>query len=210
MIGAQLITNDGDYIGQISNLVVNSENGHVLEVILSDVPGRGGEQIAVPFDAISHSGGDVFVFNPPEELGWYSAYMGAGDYGELPFGYFTEVRYLYSVEPIPMAAFNATTLIGAPVQTSKGEDVAWVNDLVIDFAKDQVVYSDLSDVGGMQGKMVAVPFSELSKKGDMFTLHATREKLEEAPAFTWNDTTDLRYAESIYRYYGVQPYWEEK
>jgi len=107
-------------------------------------------------------------------------------------------------------AEQAQVFIGAPVQTSKGEDVAWVNDLVIDFAKDQVVYSVLSDVGGMQGKMVAVPFSELSKKGDMFTLHATREKLEEAPAFTWNDTTDLRYAESIYRYYGVQPYWEEK
>jgi sporulation protein YlmC with PRC-barrel domain len=209
MIGAQLVTNDGDYIGQISNLVIDSENGHVIDVILSDVPGRGGEPIYVPFAALSHSGGNIYVFNPPEELGWFSRYLTARDYGELPFGYFAEVRYLYSDQPIPMAAFDATTLMGASVATSKGEDVARVDDFVIDFTRDQVVYSVLSDVGGMEGKMVAVPFSELSKTGEnAFTLHTTKEKLMDSPAFTSNDMTDLKYAESIYRYYGVQPYWE--
>ena len=110
-----------------------------------------------------------------------------------------------------MAAFHATTLMGSPVQTSGGEEVARVNDFVIDFSSDQVVYSVLSDVGGSEGKMVAVPFGELSKSDrNTFTLKTTKEKLVDSPAFRMADMTDHRYAENIYSYYGVQPYWEEK
>jgi sporulation protein YlmC with PRC-barrel domain len=201
LIGAQLMTTDGDYLGQISNLVVDPENGHVIDVVLSDVPGMGGESVSVPFAALSHTGGNVFVFNPPEELGSF--------YREQPYSYWAEVRYLYSDQPVPMAAFHVSTLMGAPVASSKGEDLARVDDFVIDFTRDQVVYSVLTDVGGMEGKMVAVPFRELSRKGgNAFTFHTTKERLLDSPAFTWNDITDLRYAGSVYRYYGAQPYWE--
>jgi hypothetical protein len=34
--------------------------------------------------------------------------------------------------------------------------------------------------------------------------------LVDSPAFRMTDMTDHRYAENIYSYYGVQPYWEEK
>ncbi len=209
MIGAQLLTTEGDYLGQISDLVIDSGTGHVLEVVLSDVPEKGAESVTVPFAALSHTGDSIFVFNKPEEFtGRFST---EGPFWEEPFTHWAETRFLYSVQPIPMAAFHATTLMGAPVQTSKGEEVARVNDLVIDFSNDQVVYSVLSDVGGSEGKMVAVPFSELSKSDrNIFTLHVTKERLLDSPAFTWTDTTDRRYAENIYRYYGVQPYWEEK
>ena len=101
--------------------------------------------------------------------------------------------------------------MGAPVEASKEVWVGRVNDLVIDFRNDQVVYSVLSDMGGMGGRMVAVPFNELSKgSGKAFTLHTTKEKLMNAPTFAWTEMTDLRYAQDIYRYYGVQPYWGEK
>jgi sporulation protein YlmC with PRC-barrel domain len=210
MIGAQLLTAEGNYLGQISDLVIDSGTGHILEVVLSDVPGKGAESVTVPFAALSHTGDDIFVFNRPEE--YIGRFRSDGRPSlEEPFAHWAETRFLYSIEPIPMGAFSATTLMGAPVQTSKREEVAQVNDLVIDFRNDQVVYSVLSDVGGSQGKMVAVPFSELSKSGrNAFTLHTTREKLVNSPAFTETDMTDRGYAENVYRYYGVQPYWEEK
>lgn len=215
MIGAQLLTKEGDYLGQISELVVDSGSGHISEVILSDVPGRGGELVAVPFAALSHTGDGVFVFNKPEEYFVGHFMSEGGPYFEEPFSYWVLTRYLYrnlySVQPLPMEGFRLTRIIGAPVQTSKGEEVARVNDFVIDFSSDRVVYSVLSDVGGGEGRMVAVPFGELSKSGrNTFTLQTTKEKLVDSPSFRMADMTDHRYAENVYKYYGVQPYWEEK
>ncbi|HMK74731.1 MAG TPA: PRC-barrel domain-containing protein, partial [Thermodesulfobacteriota bacterium] len=210
MIGVQLLTPEGDYMGQISDLVIDPGTGHILEAVLSDVPGEGGKSITVPFAALSHTGANLFAFNRPEEfIGRFRDDESPSL--EQPFTHWAETRFLYSVRPLPMGAFSTSTLIGASVQTSKGEEVAQVNDLVIDFRNDQVVYSVLSDVGGSEGRMVAVPFSELSKSGrNLFTLHTTKERLLDSPAFTEIDMTNLRYAENVYRYFGVQPYWEEK
>jgi sporulation protein YlmC with PRC-barrel domain len=207
MIGAQLLTRTGYPLGQISDLVIDSENGHVLEVILSDVRGKGNEQVAVPFFALSHTGTSTFVFNTPEEFSTGFASAGGPYYNEPFSEWWAEVRFLYPGLLSPMGAHRISELIGTPVQTRKGEDVGRVNDLVLDFAQAQLLYSVL-DVGE---KMVAVPFSEFSKGGgDWFTLRTTKEKLLDSPAFTGTDMADRKYAENIYRYYGVQPYWEEK
>lgn len=208
MIGAQLLTTEGDYLGQISDLVIDSETGHVLEVVLSDVPERGARPAKVPFAAISHTGNGIYVFNKFED---FTGQFSTEGFLEEPFTHWAETRFLYSVQPIPMAAFHASALMGSPVQTSGGEEVARVNDFVIDFSSDRVVYSVLSDVGGSEGRMVAVPFRELSKSDrNTFTLQTTKEKLVDSPAFRMADVTDHGYAENVYKYYGVQPYWEEK
>ncbi len=207
IIGAQLLTTEGDYLGQISDLVIDSETGHVLEVVLSDAPEEGGRLMTVPFAALSHTGNGIYVFNKFEDFtGQFST---EGPFLEKPFTHWTQTRFLYSVQPIPSAAFRATRLMGSPVATSTGEQVARVDDFVIDFSSDQVVYSVLSDVAG-SGKMVAVPFGELSKSGNTFTLKTSREKLIDSPSFRMADMNNLGYAEGVYKYYGLQPYWEEK
>ncbi len=210
MIGAQLLSSQGDYMGQISDLIVDPGTGHILEAVLSDVPGRGAELATVPFAALSHPGDGIFVFHRPEEFVGRFSDPGR-PFEERPFSHWAETRFLYSVLPLPMGALHTSTLMGDTVQTSNGEAVAQVNDFVIDFSNDQVVYSVLSDVGGTEGRMVAVPFSELSKSGgNLVTLRISKERLLDSPAFTETDMTNLRYADSVYRYYGVQPYWEEK
>ncbi len=211
IVGSQLLTSDGFYLGVISDLVVDP-NGHIQEAILSDVPGKGAELEAVPFVAISHTGDGIFVMNLPDIFpAWYENWEARMELPQDPYTHWTELRYYYSVEPTPVGSFNTSTLMGAPVEASKGEMVARVNDLVIDFRNDQVVYTVLSDVGGEGGRMVVVPFNELSKSGgNVFTLNITSDKLMSAPAFSWTETTDLRYAQNIYSYYGVQPYWEER
>jgi len=210
MIGAPLLSTNGDYMGQVSDLVVDPDSGHVLEVVLSDVPGEGGESIIVPFAALSHTGAGIFVFNRPEEF--MGRFRDDGNPAfERPFTtHWAETTFLYSVRPLPMGALRTSTLMGNTVLTSNGETVAEVNDFVIDFGNDRVVYSVLSDVGGTEGRMVAVPFSELSKGGgNLMTLRISKERLLDSPTFTESDITNLRYADSVYRYYGVQPYWEE-
>lgn len=210
MIGSQLLSAEGDYMGQISDLIVDPDTGHILEVVLSDVPGRGAESATVPFAALSHTGAGIFVFDRPEVFDGRFRDDGS-PFRERPFRHWAEMRFLYSVLPLPEGALRTSTLMGTTVQTINGEAVAHVNDFVIDFRNDQVVYSVLSDVGGIEGGMVAVPFNELSKSGgNLVTLRITKERLLHSPAFTKSDMTNLRYAENIYKYYGLQPYWEEK
>jgi len=210
VIGAQLLTPKGDYLGVISDFVVDPNSGHILEAVLSDVPGKGAEQETVPFVAISHTGDGIFVLDIPDTDAfpyWNQTWQML----RPSFSRWAELRYYYSVEPTPVGSFSTSTLMGAPVETSKGEMVARVNDLVIDFSNDQVVYTVLSDVGGMGDRMVAVPFNELSKSsGNVFTLNTTSDKLVNAPLFSWTETGNMKYAQNIYSYYGVQPYWEER
>ncbi len=209
MIGAQLRSVSDDYLGQISDLVVDPASGRILEVILSDVPEQGGELITVPFGAILHSGNGIYVLNKYKDFtGQFSA---ESPYLVKPFTHWGQTRFLYSVRPIPTTAFDVTALMGSRVQTPKGEQVARVNDFVIDFSNGRVVYSVLSDVG-KERKMVAVPFGELSKPGkNFFVLKTTAVKLASAPSFHEQaDMSNVRFAQNAYKYFGLQPYWAEQ
>ncbi len=212
MIGAQLFSPEDDYLGQISDLAIDSGDGHISDVVLSDVPGMGAELVSVPFAALSHGGGSIFVLNTPEEFSGlsyrespYSSYTGS------PYPYWADLRYFYSTGPSLTEEYRFSALMGHSVQASHGEEIGTVNDLVINFTDKRVVYSVLSEAGDMEGRMLAVPFSTLSKSGEnIFVFNGTREKLLASPAFQWTNTADRNYAEGIYRYYGLQPYWEEE
>ncbi len=208
MVDGQITTVSGDYLAQISDLVIDPENGQISEVVLSDIQGKGAEKLSIPLAALSHSEANLFVFDKPVEYRWRFS-SNAPYFFEEPYPQWAELQFIYSVPPSPEGAYRFSTLMGAPVRTPKGEEVARVNDLVVDLSKNRLVYLVLSEVG--EGKMVAVPFKELSKEsGETFTLHVTKEKLMESPAFTWSDVSSRKYAENIFRYYGLQPYWSEE
>jgi sporulation protein YlmC with PRC-barrel domain len=212
MIGAQLFSTEGDYLGRISDLAIESGGGHISDVVLSDVPGMGAELVSVPFAALSHSGEGIFVLNTPEEFSGlsyrespYSSYTGS------PYAYWADLRYFYFTGPSLTEEYRFSALMGGNVQSSKGERIGSIDDLVINFTDKRVVYSVLSEAGDMEGRMVAVPFSTLSGGGEnIVVFNGTREKLLASPAFKSTDTADRNYAEDMYRYHGLQPYWEEE
>ena len=201
MIGSEVRTQDGVYLAEIEDLAIDPASGHVSNVILSNIYEMGTETVAVPFSTISKSpGGEIFVYSPPEDAYQF--------YGQAP--YWSEGFYLYANQSLPEGRVRASELIGASVHTSKGEGVAQVNDLVIDSEDGHVVYAVLFNVGGMD-RMVAVPFSFLTKSGGCtFALNMTATDLENAPIFAWGDMANQKYAEDIYRHYGLRPYWTER
>ncbi len=209
MVTGQLTTQSGDYLGRISDLVID-ENGSISEVVLSDIQGKGGEQISIPYAAVSHARDNIFVFDKDLEYRWRFSDVG-GAYFEEPYSQWAEIQFIYSVPPGPEGPYRFSTLMGASVRTSKGDEAGWVNDLVIDLTKNQTVYVVLSDLGGGEQKMVAVPFKELSKgDGNVYVVHVTKEKLLDSPAFAWSDVSNRKYAENVYTYYGLQPRWGEE
>ena len=106
--------------------------------------------------------------------------------------------------------FSLGQVIGMTVKTPQGQELARVNDIVVD-THGKTVFAVLTHGGfmGMGGKQVAVPFGAVSfdKTDRHLVLDVTREKLDAAPAFRMSDLSDERWAEDVYRYFGQQPYW---
>ena len=107
--------------------------------------------------------------------------------------------------------YEASKLLGTHVKNLQGEYLGRVNDFITD--KDRIAFGILSHGGllGMGGKPVAIPFSALSfeQAGGYFVLDISRDRLESAPEFDRSRFTSSRWAEDVYRFFGLQPYWTE-
>jgi len=127
-------------------------------------------------------------------------------YGQEP--YWTEQGMQ---SPKELELYQSTKLMGAQVQTPMGEEVAMVNDLVIDSSDGHIAFVVLSDIPGRGDTLVAVPFGALSRSGEMaFVLNTTKEQLAAAPSFNeFADLSNPTYADNVYRYFGLTPYWIE-
>lgn len=63
LMGSEVQLPDGEAAGQINDFVIDSSDGHIAFLILSDVPGRETSLIAVPFSVLSTRGENGFVLN---------------------------------------------------------------------------------------------------------------------------------------------------
>jgi sporulation protein YlmC with PRC-barrel domain len=66
LMGAQAQTPKGMNVAQIHDFVIDSSNGRIALLVLSDVTGRPDTQVAVPFGALSRRDQNVFVLNATE------------------------------------------------------------------------------------------------------------------------------------------------
>jgi sporulation protein YlmC with PRC-barrel domain len=207
LIGVQLHTREMDVLGQINDLVIDPATKRISRIMVSDIPGMGGESVALPFGSLVKTGNNIFTYADPENVNYF---YGEKPYWSVGFYWAADVDYVVPyIQPMPAGAEKTSQLIGASVETAKGEDVARINELVVDSKNGHVVYVVLSDVAGTEERLVAVPFDALSEpRGNVFVLNVTKDKLLAAPDFMWPDVTNRKYAEDIYRYYGLQPYWE--
>jgi sporulation protein YlmC with PRC-barrel domain len=203
LVGINVTDVQGLYMGQISDVMFNPSNDCVSSVVLSDIPGMGAEHIAIPFDALTRTGEFQFIYKPSDETySYFEASPLSPNWDRVLSVYKKDQSMLES-------GYRSSQLIGARVETPNGNDIAWADDIVIDTVGGHVVYLVLNDVGGKADRKVAVPFSDLSKKSkDLFVLRETKDQILAAPAFSWDNMNDLTYASQIYRYYGLQPYWE--
>ena len=227
LMGYRVYSPNGTYdLGQISNMVVDQSRGRVALVVLSDVPGFGAERVAIPFGSL---GRDFRISFPMDIQTSFSGrelygnpYDKAMAVGVVPSSIDSSwVARVYSqYEQIPywtergehpqMALYKSSTFMGGRVDLAQG-GAAKVDDLVINCSNGHIPFVTLSNVPGRTGEVFAVPFSMLSRKGEtVFALNVTQDKLVSAPIFSqYEDQGSRAYAEGVYKYFGVQPYWTE-
>ena len=114
--------------------------------------------------------------------------------------------------------YRVTKLIGADVENPQGEKLGDIRDIVLDPVTGRIRYAVLGSGGflGLGEKYFAIPWTALTskagEKGD-FILNVDKEKLKNAPGFDkdhWPNMADRSWAEQVYAYYGVKPYWEQE
>lgn len=96
-----------------------------------------------------------------------------------------------------------TQLIGTSVESSAGEDLGDINDLVL--GKNGEVVGALVGVGGFLGigeKSVAIPFQDISttmrdENNAVVVLNVTREELEAAPDYARMDNQPLSISQGL-------------
>lgn len=123
----------------------------------------------------------------------------------------------------PMAKGGFTTydtlqLIGMEVKNPQGEVLGAISDFV--FARDgRIIFAILCHdcyADSPMAKDVAVPLSAFTISGmkgsDLkVVLNIDAQKLAAAPAYHWGKGgPDRQWAADVYRYYGLQPFWEER
>lgn len=112
------------------------------------------------------------------------------------------------------AVLSAGTMIGNDVRNRTGDDLGKIEEIMIDTTTGRVSYAVLSFGGflGLGDKLFAIPWQslQLDPEDHSFILDVDKETLENAPGFDkddWPETDDRKWLESVYTYYGHDPYW---
>jgi sporulation protein YlmC with PRC-barrel domain len=112
-------------------------------------------------------------------------------------------------------AYEVSRLLGTKVENPSGEAVGTIQDFVFD-SNGHIDFMILSDnfwweYVRMPSQIVAVPFSEITVKPNekISVLKFSGWKLDFVPKFDKSDMNNRKWAENVYRYFGLQPYWTE-
>ncbi len=236
MIGEQVHGYRGHYLGQISSLVIDQVNDRVALAVLSDVPGLGSREVAIPYDSLERTGEGTFqTYFPNTMMGLSSdlhfltgAPKDSNLYG-MPhpidpnwvadvYKYYGEPPYWHKKGERPLAAtelYQSARLMGHTVWSSQGRMEATVDDLVIDSSNGKIAVLILSHIEGRGDDLVAVPFDTLERTDEgTFALNVMGDDLAiGAKRFQASDMQSPGYGEyggyaaDVYRFYGLRPSW---
>lgn len=116
--------------------------------------------------------------------------------------------------------FEASWLVGHEVMSPEGLPFGQISNLMIDRSNGRIALVVLSDVPGFGAKSVTIPFGSLIRTGqDAFQIsfpytavsyYETAEYDREMGMGVVPSTIDSNWVASVYRNYGLTPYWEEK
>jgi len=230
LIGHQVFGAGSDDLGMVSDYVIDHTHGRIALVILSDVPGYGAKKVAIPYSFLTRTEGGTFTINflrAVPVLAFrsdfekpYAEALAPGEIrGDIDGSFVDSVYARFGAAPYwtesgmgtKFECYTYTRLLGDHLGLASGGMAGRVDDFVFDFSDGHVALLALTDVPARGDSRVAVPYTLLSRHDDnMFALNISDDKLASAPTFNEGaDASNRAYAESVYRYYGVQPYWTE-
>jgi sporulation protein YlmC with PRC-barrel domain len=228
IIGRWVKNKEGEYLGRITDLMIDPQNGGKAFAVLS----RGGvlgiplRFVAVPFQALASSDEKhVYLLDVSKEKIDAAPSFDRDHWPDVADrGWETDTYRYYGltphwgesggpVAPLQGKAARYRQIVGMSVKNQQGEELGKINDVVID-SQGHVPLAILAHGGfwGMGEKLFAVPFRALSfePKGKDFVLNSTKEKLDSAPAFKMSDLSHENLSpkkrpDDLYQFFGQPP-----
>jgi sporulation protein YlmC with PRC-barrel domain len=112
-------------------------------------------------------------------------------------------------------AYEASRLLGTEVENPLGEAIGTIQDFLFD-SNGHIDFVILShdfwwEYVPIPSQTIAVPFSAIAVKpnGKVSVLKFSGWKLDFVPKFNKSDINNRKWAENVYRYFGLQPHWTE-
>ncbi len=230
---AAVVDSKGQYVGVITDLVINTDGG-ISFAIFSPlrVYGINERLVALPFNALSLHDKYIVLNTTSERLVnapfFRMSYLNAQTWAEDANRYFgvspSWGEDMFCKKPeagayqIPMTKgwdrpYGASEIVGTQVKNLQGEAVGKIADLVFD--DEGRVFFAVVGYGGFLGisqNLVAVPINSLSyaEEPRHFVLNSTKESIQSAPLFSKKVLDDPSWADTLYRYFGQQPYWTKE
>ncbi len=222
VIGSWVKNKKGDYLGRITDLLIDPQDGGKAFVVLSHggVLGIPMSFDAVPFHALTFSEENhVYILDVSKQKMTAAPSFPRGQWPDVANREWQTGIYRYygenpqwgaSYEPMAQisGANRYDQIVGASVKNQQGDELGKIRDLVID-SQGHVPLAILTHGGfwGMGGKLVAIPFStlKLDQKGKDFVLNSTKEKLDYAPAFKMSDLSHKEWPDDLYQFFGQPP-----
>ena len=236
LIGMPVRNAKGENLGKVNDLVIDMKAGDVRYAALSfgGIAGLGGKLFAVPWQAMTFKFGEpnninsrYFLFDVTKEKLESAPGFDPSHWPDVADPQWSaSIDKHYDVErkqatsssdkdqTRPNVAyetvFRSSKIKGMEVRSDLGEDVARVDELVINVTKGQVRYVVLASGSLLSGgtKLHAVPLSSLilthANDKTFLVLRMSKEALKEAPSFennNWPSTSDPNWSRNIDTYY---------
>ena len=216
IIGANVENANGDNIGEIKDMMVDTRNERVRYVVLSHggVLGIGDKLFAYPMSMVETSGrnSDKLVMNvnkeqldkaPGFDKNKWPDFASNGKYSSEVDKYYGAGSRHDGEQAGPLV--RASDLIGKNFDDAKGKDAGEIEDLIVDSNSGNVEYAivDFDDSWAKQtdGKLVAIPLSNITVSGEKhnkLVIQTSPDRIDMSHAFAsnhWPDFSDPAWAQ---------------
>jgi sporulation protein YlmC with PRC-barrel domain len=212
LIGMDVQNAQGENLGEIDDVIVNSQNGQVHYAVLSfgGFMKMGDKLFAYPMSAFKLSNDNKLVLHvDKEELKQAKGF----DERNWPDWNDPNVRKgfdrTFKVDPVKDNALLVRTswLIDQDINDLSGKEIGEVDDVVFNLRNNRVHYvvAELDD-WGMGDKVFALPVSAFSTKGRDLVMNLPKERINDKFAFDddrWPNINDERYVRDMDTYFST-------
>ena len=222
LIGRDIRDAQNQKIGKLDDLVVDLESGHVIYAVAS----VDGNKVGVPPQVFSEMGENQpltinqdkqKVAGAPRFTSDIEHNLASATYASEVYRYFGETPWWEQAgQPTGQAfanAHKASDLKGMSVKSSANESLGKIDSVVVDLSSGRVPFALLGPSGFGAGQaLYPIPANALTAGTDQksLTTGLDKQKLQGAPKVSRNNLrqlSDQAFANSVYEYYGKQPYW---
>ncbi|MFU8829236.1 MAG: PRC-barrel domain-containing protein [Phycisphaerales bacterium] len=222
MRGTKVTNPEGEDLGKITDLVVDSKTGHMPYAVVSfgGVLGIGRESVAVPMEAFGKDGRkDRFVLSTSREQLEQAPDFDPNNWNNLhDDSWRDKISKAFGKTPEHHGGAGAnagsrymlsTDLEGASIVDAQGKDTGTINELIADRSSCDIgfVLMKSGGVAGIGADSIPVPWKALSQtEGTKFRISVPNGRIEDAPKLEKDQVDQLgrpEFCDSVCDFFGV-------